>query len=109
MICKICGKEFTKLAYSGEYKDICCSECFHIEFWNQIISDKGNPNRAFINHIAYYIGPEESNSPFRGFSGHKFTIRFFDDDSVVTTTNLWDNGDIPEKYWDYLPDNAEFI
>lgn len=90
------------------YNEICSTECFHINFWNERVKDKDDLRSVIVNHSAYCIGDENSKSYFRGFGGNKFKIQFFDG-RYVESTNLWSNGDIPVDYWDSLPDNAEFI
>lgn len=106
--CIVCGKEFYKSEYMSPYQNICSSECFSINYWNERILNKNDPCSVIIAHTAYWIGDEDSKSCFRGFGGAKFRIKFFDG-RYIETTNLWYNGDIPKKYWSKLPDNAEFI
>lgn len=104
--CIVCGKEIEKSAYMNA--DLCGSECFHINFWNEIVDDKDNPNRVRVNGKAYYIGNEKDKSSFRGFGGARFHIKFLDGREVIST-NLWHNGEIPEDFRDRLSDNAVFV
>lgn len=94
--------------YMKPYDNICSSECFHINTWNERSEQKDNPNSVIVDHNAYWIGEEKSKSFFRGFGGHQFKINFYDG-RYIESTNLWDNGEIPEEYWDKLPNNAEFL
>lgn len=111
MICKICGKEFDKRSYCSPYEDICCSECFHINFWNdKVESVRTEPRQVVINGEVYWIGDEDQHPfEFRGFTGLKFKIKRRDTGEVFETTNLWYNGKVPEEYKDKIKDNADFI
>jgi len=109
MKCRICGEEFTKEKYGGDYKDICSSECFKDAFWLEKIEDKDV--LTIINGECYHVGDEQSKSSFRGFDGSRFIIKYIDGDKkdkVIVTTNLWYNGVIPDKFRDKLKDNAIF-
>src|SRR5205823_2378018 len=44
---------------------------------------------------------------FRGFGGTRFVIEMFDGTRFVTT-NLWTQGEIPDRFRHLLPDNARF-
>lgn len=59
-----------------------------------------------IDGTKYYVGDEDT--PFRGYDGHLFTIRFFDG-TIVTTKNLRYNGEIPKSRLKDFPNNACFI
>lgn len=106
MNCVICGKQIEKSKYMN--KNLCSSECFHIDFWNEQVENKNDSRIVRINGEQFHIGNENSNTPFRGFSGAKHKIKFFDG-REITTTNLWFNGKIPKEYKELLPDNAKFI
>jgi hypothetical protein len=60
---------------------------------------------VIVNGNHYRIGKSTS---FKGYGGHKFTIKFFDG-RVVETNNLWSQGTIDSEWRDRLPDNAEFV
>lgn len=104
MKCIICGKEIEESAYSN--KVLCSSECFHKNFWNEIVDEKDL--HTIIDGVSYYICKENDKSYFRGHGGQKFVIKK-NTGEVVATTNLWCQGDIPNEYRELLPDNAEFV
>lgn len=106
MKCEVCGKEIERSSYSDSV--LCSSECFHDHYWMQRVNRQDVPTQVVVNGCVYQIGDENSSSSFRGFDGRKFEIEFFDGRRVVTT-NLWYNGEIPEKFRELLPDNAKFI
>jgi len=106
MNCIICNKEIKESEFTNAI--LCSSECFLINHWNEMVEIKDNLNIARINGEQYYIGEETSNKTFRGFSGRKHIIRFFDGREIIST-NLWYNGEIPESHRKLLPDNAEFV
>lgn len=106
MKCCICGKEIEKSSYSSLLPPLCDNrECFTEQFWQEIINDKYH---LFINHRAY-CASKEKNPVFKGFGGAKYKIRKLDTGEIIETDNLWTNGELPEKYWDQVKDNAEFI
>lgn len=109
MICKVCGKEFTGVKYSGEYEDICSTECFHNLYWSKKIKAKEIDTYRFpiINGIMYYIGEEDAKEEMRGFAGRKFMI-IFKDGTIIKTTNLWENGKIPKQFHAAISDDAVF-
>lgn len=108
MKCQVCGKDFNERQYGEPYENICSSECFGRQLWLDRIKDKNNPASVIADHHAYWIGDENSKSFFRGYGGHKFVIQF-NDGRKVESTNLWDNDEIPEEFWNELPNNAKFI
>lgn len=108
MNCKICGADIS----NSHYKDcgLCNSDrCFSINYWNERVEQQKNndPNLVVINDVVYQIGDENSRSTFRGYDGRTFEIEFFDG-RMVTTTNLWFNGGIPEDFKDKIHNNAKF-
>jgi hypothetical protein len=80
--------------------------CFNCDFWMEYVRCKDNPAALRIGGKHYWIDDERSSGS-RGFSGRRFVIR--KGSVLVTTTNLWHQGTIPELFRDLLPDNAEFV
>jgi len=101
MKCPTCGKE------SNEYSVKKHKECFECSLWRERLPLVGKPNTAIIDGTFYTIGDENDLSPFRGFGGDKFVIRF-KDGREITTTNLWYGGQISDAWKDKFPDNADF-
>ena len=112
MKCEICGKEFTTFAYGeGVFRNLCGdSKCFNTKFWQEKVkSVKEDPSKfVVVKGECYYVGDENDRSSFRGHNGARFKIRR-DDGTVFITTNLWYNGEIPQEFRKFLPDNAEFV
>ena len=104
MKCRICNKEFTNERYCEPYNDICSSECYRINFWKEIEQEKDK--HLFIKGQSYSIGPE--NSTFKGYGGRYFKIRL-NTGEIIETSNLWNQGVIPDEFKESLKDNAEFI
>lgn len=105
MKCEICSKEIEKSEYSNAV--LCGSECFHDHFWLEKI-ELHDDDTVVVNHTRYHISPDAPNNFFKGHGGAEFIIEFFDG-RKVTSRNLWCQGDVPEKYWDVIPDNAKFM
>ena len=97
-ICEVCGREFEE-SYAG----FCSERCFEQDFWTKAL-DK---DAIIVNGVCYHMGDENEKSYFRGFGGARFVIEFLSDGHRVTTTNLWCQGDIPERF--YKSDNAVFV
>ena len=106
MKCPTCNKEIGTFG-SDERSLIEHGECFSCSIWRERLSLIRQPNIVIIDGTFYTIGDEDSPSPFRGFGGSKFVIRF-KDGREVTTTNLWCGGDIDEHWRPQFPDNADF-
>lgn len=81
--------------------------CFSCAFWLNKIDAMETERLLIVNHQMYYIAPEDVNGPFRGFGGIKFV--FVKNGELIESTNVWFNGDIPKRFWDRLPDNANNI
>lgn len=100
--CALCGVAYDSDAHYGMEEAEKAKRCFLCDFWvRKIQSGKGV--RIAGHH--YQIGVE--GSAFPGFSGRRFVILFRDGTKIVTT-NLWHQGEIPERFRGELPDNAEF-
>ena len=105
--CKECGAlEYDHYGhYEAELKPK--QQCFYCNFWLNKLPELVKPNVFIINHKFYSDAgnsPNEKNSSFLGFAGHKFTVK--KGDKVTETNNMWSAGDIPERFWHLFPDNA---
>jgi hypothetical protein len=102
MKCVICGKEIEKSMYSN--KDLCSSECFHEDFWNDCLDDTA----IIVNGECYHDGGRkpEGYSGFLGHAGRLFKIQM-NDGRIIETNNLWYNGEVPKERC--IADNAIFI
>jgi hypothetical protein len=105
--CKICGGivdiGYREVGYKLKRKNI----CFDCNFWEGIIEDKDSKIRVFADHVAYRVGVENPNpyfEGFKGFGGRGFKITNLKTGEEIISHNLWCNGDIPELFWDRLPD-----
>ena len=109
MKCPTCNKELgTNSLYSSDERSMKEKrECFECSIWRERLPLVGNPDVAIIDGTFYTIGDENSKSPFRGFGGNKFVIRF-KNGREITTTNLWCGGNIPETWKPKFPNNADF-
>lgn len=88
------------------------------EFWNNhLLAPKGKmymgqydpARRVVVGHRHYIAEDEGATGPFKGHGGRLFTWRMLDTGEVRSSRNLWSQGEIPERFWDRLPDNAEWV
>lgn len=113
MNCKICGKEVDAEHYISDVKEAMLEHqmCFGCNFWRERLVEDAElpPHRwCMIDGTHYVIGYEDSNDYFRGFGGREFYIKF-NDGTIITTTNLWCQGEPPLEWKEKFPDNAVFI
>lgn len=86
-------------------------EEFHRKFWaDRVESAKTDPNAIVIDGYFYRVGEDH---PYRapelcGFGGRQFLIHRHDG-TLIETRNLWSGGEIPTKWREQIPDNAEFV
>lgn len=108
-LCVRCGR--TSPQYGGY-----CRRCLPHRIFLEAIKRAYDPDQVRVDHVLYEIRPEVPPDPRfpreatggRGFGGQEFTIRFHNG-RTIKTRNLWWLGDIPEEYWEALPDNAVFV
>jgi hypothetical protein len=91
--------------WAHQVANITEQELLALPFWEMHYA-MYDASSVIIQGHHFRVGPEKSG-PFRGFGGTPFTIKFYDG-RVVTTRNLWQQGEIDEAYREWLPDNAEF-
>lgn len=106
MQCEFCGKQYIQKFPACVYFGNNCYDC---SYWLQKIylPEAEKKNRAIIDGTYWIIAPEIL-SPFMGMGGTEFCLRFRDG-REITTYNLWYQGEIPENFREFLPDNAEII
>ena len=103
-ICPSCKKPFirnhTPESYLGK-------NCFDCSFWiKKITMPEEDKNRRVIVAGQHYMVGANTSGPM-GFGGKRFAIHF-NDGRTVETSNLWYQGEIPEQFKAWLPDNARF-
>lgn len=87
--------------------------CFSCNHWQEIVEDKNNVRRVFVNGTSYWRKDYRKNirkedEHVLGFSGSIFKIKM-NDGSEYTTNDMWSTGLIPERFKERLPDNAIFL
>lgn len=113
IVCSVCGDP-ARLSCAGDVGDRMREKtlCFACAFWEEKVEwVTANPDvSARIHGRHYIIAPDLNPGRERwlaGFNGDHFLI-LFTDGRRVETRNLWNGGEIPERWRDQLPDNAEF-
>ena len=87
-----------------------CAQC---DYWGKYAFLVDDPNSVRAEGRQYFIGPEPDprfgiDKKGLGFGGEEFTIRFYGRAGrVARTRNLWTQGEIPERFREMLPDNAD--
>lgn len=110
--CRICGAtDNLENWINGNISKIMEEEgvCFRCAFWLEKIA-LTDENTVVVNGVRYTIGEDDPNQIFKGFSGRKFDIEFFDGRKIVSH-DVWCQGRIPDRFRTYpeLQDNARFI
>lgn len=82
--------------------------CFKCSFWQEYADRANEPDVVRVEGKHYVVAPEQATLMSRGYGGRKFRIAF-KDGRVIDTTNLWSQGEIPERWQSRLPNNAEFV
>jgi hypothetical protein len=82
--------------------------CFECLQWIWLVDSTDHPNNVRVRGEHYTICLEDIGNCKRGMNGDRYNIKF-DDGRLATTTNLWSQGTIPERFRERLPDNAVFI
>lgn len=108
MKCPVCGKEIGK-TFSDER---CLKDkgmCFSCDFWKTLLEEdsRRKPHTWCVIDGTHYVVGSENDSGSRGFGGDKFVIRFHDG-TIVTTTNLWCQGEVDDYWKSKFPNNADF-
>lgn len=110
--CKVCGSEEDLTHWSNAKaleRNCLCQHCNHWHEQHDMDQNvRGKYGYAIIDG-GHYVLCSPTNSYFKGFGGHKFTIQF-NDGYIAECNNLWFQGKIPEGYWrELMPDNAKFL
>lgn len=86
--------------------------CFNCDFWLEKVRWVTDPPAKYAGRVArvngrhWVVGARATgDKSHMGCGGREVTVRF-DDGRVVSTNNLWGQGDIPEGFRARLPDNA---
>lgn len=109
IVCSVCGKiEDVSNWSNGEIMKQ-RRMCFTCNFWQDQLDldNSGKRQFAIIDNHHYVIEPDTIRG-FKGFSGALHKIQF-NDGRIVTTKNLWHQGQIPEKWQAKFQNNAKFI
>ena len=115
--CRICGKP-VDMHYGEPFNDKLgiLGICFHCNFWIDKVENRNGHGVVIVDGRHYHLGKDDPKEPskYKGFSGEKYVVEFFApanwlQPKVVTTTDLWSQGEIPEEWRPFLPDNARFL
>lgn len=83
--------------------------CFQCARWYQILAEDAlDPDRVVILENHHYTIGDEAPCVMRGFGGLKWVLALVDG-RVVTTTNLWHQGEIPQRFRARFPANSRQV
>ena len=120
IICKECGNEERGPTSwrEGNIRSIMERDgvCFNCGLWIEKI-ELHDKHTYVINGTRWHDGGTLSTeerqafgaSPGMGCGGRKQIIQLLDSDKVITTNNLWCQGDVPDHFKERIPDNAKFL
>jgi hypothetical protein len=104
--CKECGEYEREANWSKG--TLIEGHCFNCSFFLRLCNITQITDSIRIDHNHYSISPENEPGIMRGYGGRHFRIRL-STGLELETTNLWHQGSIPERFWDRLYDNADFV
>lgn len=111
-MCRTCGKHVhTSFVPETKARLIEKNICFTCLYWEDRCEMGKQKRSIVVGHVAYTAHKTNPGDPgsCRGFGGSKFRFRRFGSEEIEECTNMWFQGPIPERYWERLPDNAEFV
>lgn len=76
------------------------------DFWNQKVTDR--VNTVVAEGRRFWIAPEDRLG-MRGFDGGRFVLEDLATGGRLVTTNLWCEGEIPERFRAQFPDTHRFV
>lgn len=105
--CRVCG-EPANLNYFHWKHLVARHLCHGCDYWTNHVENRDSKLSVRVDGCHYLIGPEHVGPIGRGYAGRGFVVAFHDG-RRVTTTNLWGQGTIPDRWRAQLPDNAVFV
>lgn len=112
--CKECGKRAKVGAYDDDMRLFERRLCFTCAFWAKYVELEHDveeqlqrlPMRSGGVHRVGVM--DNSAKGFKGFGGTSFIFEHIDG-RVIFCNNVWQQGAIPERFKDRLPDNGRFL
>jgi hypothetical protein len=111
--CKECGSKenSTRLMDTNDphVKLMLKGYCWKCAFWLSKV-DAGDEESIYIrmegvHYIAHPFTKNMKSRMFMGFGGSKWAFRLSDGRTIISN-NVWQQGEIPERFRDQMPDNA---
>lgn len=86
--------------------------CFYCAFWENLYQkNKDNPNWVIIGGYSWILSDireQDKCSPLLGLGGVRLIAKK-DDGTILDGRDWWGQGEVPQHFKDYMPDNAEWI
>lgn len=111
-ICSICGEPYDETHYlKGSIRSIMESRhvCFNDAFWIEMIQ-LTDENTFVIDHHRYTgsLIDKEKSTGFIGFGGKDMYVKY-DNGKICHYNNVWYQGEVPERWWSKIPNNASWL
>jgi hypothetical protein len=114
--CAHCNVEHKPVCNTDEYNKFLFTNkwCQNCAFWlrKQNMYGTGFDKHFVVDNTMYLAhnskSPSEGGPTMRGHGGRE-TIVLFSNNTTITTTNLWCQGEIPEDMKSLFPVNAKFV
>lgn len=106
--CRECGAEVdTHFVPETRERLIALNVCFNCNYWLERVDSKSG-KQIVVGGVVYQRGAEKDAGPFRGFSGKPWRVKLHSGEEF-RSTNMWFNGQIPDRFKSRIPDNAIFL
>src|SRR5690606_34918255 len=98
--CRCCGSVFGTNYYEIGVELREKGLCFTCNFWTTVVEEVNKSDKhVIVDGIKYTVGPQKiPKYGFRGHGGALFIIKLLNSDRIIKTTNLWCQGEIPERF-----------
>jgi hypothetical protein len=107
--CQICGEPEPAFYIRSKREHLITNQvCFGCDFWlDRLRYHWLNPDQSFIwRGTAYFVHPDTDHGAWKGHGGRQFIFTRKNGQRVVSR-NTWCQGDVPDHFRAFLPDDCE--
>lgn len=112
--CRECGKRAKVGAYDANLRLEDQKLCFTCNYWLNYVCLEHDPDEQLrrlpmrANGVHRVGNMDNSAKGFKGFGGASFIFEH-NDGRIIFCNNVWQQGEIPARFKDRLPDNGRFL